>query len=352
MIRILYDGWTLCRSTLSSPALHLLDILANLPDGIDAHVAVPEAAPAWLPAGVQVHLIDAGGSERDRLRWEQRTLPALAGRLAAAIHLTTPTAPLFRSGRVFISPAGTVDERGGFWSRLRGAFGRGGTARARLLWPEDLPPPLEAADPVRLPAAFNPRYRPHNHFLPPQIEGAPEIPATFYLVHIRPDRETIRRALEAWTWASGPIGEVYPLVFLGLPETLQDFTRSLARRHHLGDTFRFYPAVSPADLHLLYQAASAVFLPEPAAPWHSPLHLGLVCGVPVVGLETAISSAIAGPAAYLVPGEDPRSLGSALIATIIKDELRKQLKDAALERVASWSLVRFRERLGDIYTKI
>jgi glycosyltransferase involved in cell wall biosynthesis len=233
--------------------------------------------------------------------------------------------------------------------RLRSALGRGGTARARLAWPDDIPSPQETGDPVRLAAFVDPKYRPHDFFTPPRIEGAPEIPPTFFLVHIRPDREAVRRALEAWTWASGPIGDVYPLLFLDLPEELQDYARMLAREHHLGETFGFYPTVSPADLHLLYQAASAVFHPQETAPWHSPLRLGLACGVPVVGLETAVSGAIAGPAAYLVPGDDPRGLGSALIAVIVKDELRKQLKDAAVRRVETWSTERFKAGLGDLY---
>ncbi|HUF40069.1 MAG TPA: glycosyltransferase [Anaerolineales bacterium] len=351
---ILYDGWTLCRSPLSSPALHLFDILSNLPDGIAAHVAVPQAAPDWLPGNAVIHRIETQDSARGRLGWEQRTLPGLARRLGAGLHLTSPTAPLFGTGRVFVSPGASSPAGGsaGFGSRLRGAFGRGGTARADLVWPEDIPAPLETPEPARLSPAVDPRFHPHNRFNPPQIEGAPELPAGYFLVHTRPDREAIRRALEAWTWASGPIGEVYPLLFLGLPEDLQEHARALGRQHHLrAETMVFYPAVRPDELHLLYQAASAVFLPDPAGPWHSPLRLGLACGVPVVAQETAVSDAIAGPAAYLVPGGDPRGTGSALIAVIIKDELRKQLRDAAQERVKSWSLQRFKEGLAEIYLK-
>jgi hypothetical protein len=69
----------------------------------------------------------------------------------------------------------------------------------------------------------------------------------------------------------------------------------------------------------------------------------------VVAQETAVSGAIAGPAAYLVPAGDPRGTGSALIAVIIKDELRKQLRDAALERVKGWSMEGFRQGLGKAY---
>ena len=65
---ILYDGWPLCRSPLSSPALHLLDIISNLPDGVSAHLAFPENAPEWPPDGLTLHRIDTAdtpaGNER------------------------------------------------------------------------------------------------------------------------------------------------------------------------------------------------------------------------------------------------------------------------------------------------
>ena len=353
-IAILYDGWTLCRSSLSSPALHLLDILANLPDGITPHLAVPAAPPDWLPDNVTLHRIDTPHTPRGRLSWEQRRLPQLARRLAAALHLTTATAPLFGFDRTFVSPSGEspAGAGGGIWERLRAALGRGGTARAQLVWPEDVPPPIEASGPLLLPPAVDPRFLPHNPFHPPQIAGTPELPASFFLVHLRPDREAIRLALEAWTWASGPIGEVYPLLFPGLPESLEEYARAFGQKHHLREeTLAFYPTIRPDDLHRLYQSASAIFSPQPSDPWHSPLRIGLACGVPVVALETVISGAIAGPAAYLVPSGDPRGMGSALIAVIIKDELRKQLNDAARERVNAWSMERFKQELFEMYTK-
>ena len=88
MPNVLYDGWTLFRGPLSSPALHLLDILSNLPEGIAAHLAVPEAVPSAypvrMPDGLAVHRIDTQDTPSGRLNWEQRILPRLAGRLGAA----------------------------------------------------------------------------------------------------------------------------------------------------------------------------------------------------------------------------------------------------------------------------
>jgi hypothetical protein len=43
-------------------------------------------------------------------------------------------------------------------------------------------------------------------------------------------------------------------------------------------------------------------------------------------------------------------MGSALIAVIIKDHLRKQLSDAALEQVAKWSAGKARKGLAEAYS--
>jgi glycosyltransferase involved in cell wall biosynthesis len=320
------------------------------PEGPNYHIALPHSLREDLPDNLQTHIIRTPDTPSGRLRWEQRILPRLAAQLNAITHLTTITAPLFTRQPVVVSPAGDGDTGAGFTNLLRASFGRGGMSNSRVLWPADLPAPPGVADVLRTPRSPRPDFTPHEFFRPPEIEGAPEIPDTYFLVHIRPDEDAINRALEAWTWAAGPIGEVYPLLFLDIPAELQAFTRRLARELLISEeTLHFYPAVPATSLHLLYQAASAVFLPQPASPWGSPLQYALACAVPVIALETAVSSGIAGPAAYLIPDEDPRSLGAALIAVTVKDHLRKQLSDAALERTGTWSAGKARADLKDVY---
>lgn len=344
--RILFDGWDLAHDPLSPAALHLLDILEQFPPGPEAHLAWPGAPPDWLPSFLNLHPSPAA----DRLRWEQRGLPQLAARLGAQLHLTAPAAPLWYAGRVLVSPSGAAAPDGvSFRERLRLSLGRGGAARARLLWPEDVPLPLESADALRAAPAVSPRFRPLERFLPPEIPGCPDLPETFFLVHLPPDRAALRRALEAWTWAAGPIGDVYPLLFLAMPEAMQKFIRDMAEDLHLRETFIFYPAVRPGDLHLLFQTAAAVFHPAPIGPWSSPVRLGIACAKPVVALETAVSSAVAGPAAYLVPPDDPRRLGAALISVIVREDTRKQLVDAAQQRRKTWQGERFQAGLEAAY---
>lgn len=346
---VLFDGWALARAPLSPSALHLLDLLPHLPESISPHVALPQEPPQWLPDGLQTHVLPTGSTPANRQRWEQKTLPATASNLDAALHLTASYAPLFTGRRVIVSPAADPATSRSFRGRLRRAIGRGGTARARVLWPADVPPPVEHPDALQLSPAVHPAFKPQNRFRPPEIPDYPALPETFFLVHLPPDQDAVRQALEAWTWASGPIGEVYPLLFVGLPPGLQQQAERLMRTLQLRDTVLFFPAPPPPALHLVYQSASAVFHPAQVEPWSSPLRYGIACGRPVVGLETAVSSAIAGPAAYFAEENDPRSLGAALISVIVRDDTRKQLVDAALLRARSWSHEELQRGLEGVY---
>ncbi len=345
--RVLFDGGPLCRAPLSAPALGLLDLIVHLPPEVEPHIALPDAPPAWLPSVLVPHRLPAGS----RMVQEQRQLPALARRLGAALHLTAPTAPLFGSLQTIVSPAGGgTAPAGGAGERLRRALGRGGTARAQIAWPADVPLPAQAPAAAVLPPAVHPAFAPHRAVRAPSIDGFPGLPESYFLVHTEPSFAAIRTALEAWTWAAGPIGDVYPLVFLGLPGPLEAEAGKLSSKYHLRETIRFHPPVEPPDLPLIYRAASAVLLPGPIGPWSSPLRYGMASGIPVVGIETPVSSAVAGPAAYLVPPNDPRSFGAALIAVIVKDDLRRQLVRAAEARTAGWSGEHLGRELARLYS--
>jgi glycosyltransferase involved in cell wall biosynthesis len=78
----------------------------------------------------------------------------------------------------------------------------------------------------------------------------------------------------------------------------------------------------------------------------------LASGTPVAALETTLSSAMVGPAAYLVPGEDDRAMGAALITLLVEDEVREQLLKAAAGRVQNWSRVEFDQALLGAYHKL
>ncbi len=341
---ILYDGWPLVHAPLSPPAVHLLEILAALPEAVQATIALPADPPAWLPAGLAVKIVPTA----DALAWEQRQLPRLAKSLGAdLIHLTRPTPSFSAASRTLISPAGYGEQTGppGFRTRLGAALARGGLERARgLLWPADLP------DPVAAPRTFHltPRVPP----TPPASPALADLPGDYYLFHGPPDERTVRRALQAWTWAAGPVGDVYRLIMAGLDNRTRTLAGELIKEYQLGETVIVLPAFSPLDLPPLYQAATAIFHPAEASPWGGAVRHALACGKPVVGIETLLTSALAGPAAYLAPAGDTRGLGAALISVVVKESLLAQLETAAGERRKLWGDGDFGGELMEIYRAV
>ncbi|GAB4581313.1 MAG: hypothetical protein Fur0022_40600 [Anaerolineales bacterium] len=352
-IRVLYDGWPLCREPNSPAALHLLALLAYLPETIQPVFAFPEAPPT-LPARVQLYQQDT--PVHARLQWEQQILPDVRQRLGAdLLHLTTETASLLNGTRTLISPTQPqeFDEPrgvagGGLITRLRGALAAGGTARVQgVLWPSDLPPrPNQAI--ISLPPMVHPDFVPNES--PETLFIPVEVPETYVLYHGPEDEASVHRALASWTWIAGPIGQEFPLVMVGLPETSQARVRKLAEEFRIADTIRLLPALPTPSIPALYQRAAVVFHPARVSAWGGALRHGLACGRPVVAAETVWASAMVGPAAILVEPDDTRRLGASVIGIIVKEDLSARLQEAARERSESWRNTDWGEKLAEVYT--
>lgn len=369
-VRVLYDGWPLVHQPNGPAALHLLTILENLPPEVEPHLALPDEPPGWVPdtnQGVRRIVQPTPATERGRLGWEQRRIPALAEEVQARlVHLTGGQPALF--GRVpgVFSPTGYVPDPGtrrrpGLAGRLRTALAAGGVSRARgFLWPEDLPLPHIDAPAHRLPVAVNRVFTVEGqstHSTRPgggngtarEEKNGLEIPETYILYHGPTEETDLRRLLAAWSWAAGPLGEYYPLLVLGLPEAALSRFQGLCRDFQVDRSVRTLPVIAPDEMGELYRGCAAVFHPAPVSPWGGPLRAALASGKPVVAAESALSDAMAGPAAYLAPESESRALGAALITTIVEENVAEQLRTAARERTAGWRSEAFSLALGDVY---
>lgn len=360
MLRVLYDGWSLVYGPNSPAALHLLALLALLPPEIEAEVALPGAAPAWLPPGIQRHVQPMPDTPRAHLVWEQRTLPQAAERCKAdLLHLVSPTPALFGRTPTVVSPAGLPGDAGtgprrGFFDRLR-ASTYGGMGRVdALLWPEDLPVNESiqaqlaggAARLFRLPPlAFPGLGFPVGN---PPAEDL-DLPGAFVLYHGTDHPQALRRLVDAWSWPAGSFGESYPLFLLGLGDTARASLPALLREYGLEATVHALPVLSPGGVAGLYRGCIALLHPAPSSPWGDPVRAALVYGKPVVAADTPLARALVGPAAYLLPENDARSMGAALITILVEDSVSEQLSNAARQRAAAWDMSAFGPRLLDAY---
>lgn len=372
-MRILYDGWALVHHPLSPGSLNLLGILENLPAVVEPFLLLPETAPGWL-TNYETQLLPTPDTPYGRLRWEQFVLPNFGRKHGIELlHLTTPTAPVWRGLATLFSPsgfgAGLDDESRGqppaaksghILSRLRRSLGLGGLERLNsVIWPLDLPQPYfpgkVARLPPILPAGFLParegqaggisiRQTPDRRSIELQ-----DLPEDFILYHGPGGRQQLERLAAAWKWATPVIGEYYPLLLIGISGEDQQTVSMLREIYEFGDSLQVLPVVDPAQLSQVYQRGTAVFHPAPASPWCGPVRFALASGKPLVAVEDAFTDAITGPAAYLVAEDDARAFGAALVTVVVEEQVASMLSAAATQRIQGWDHLHYGAQLLEIY---
>ena len=370
-VRVLFDGWSLVYHPCSPAALHLLAILENLPEGVQPSVALPGSPPEWFPA-VPFQILKI--RTHDQFTWEQSSLPRLARRLEAQlVHLFLASTPLLGRSLAVVSPS-DFDPTGwpdpnhgepssGLRGRLRQSIRLGGLARARaIFWPNDLAIDNQLGAFQSLPPCVYSSFTPAGHLASEKRENGSgrawselrqlDLPETYLLFHGPASAPTINRLLSAWRWAAGPIGDYYPLLVLGFNSEERSHLTELAKTFDFGGTIRALPGLSPLAVALLYLGSTALFHPAPEPLWGGPIRHALACGKPVVASQHRQTSRLVGPAAYLVAGDDSRTLGAALITVVVEEEIAGKLAQAARQRAAAWTGVAYSQALSAAYQKI
>jgi len=351
-LRVLVDGWSLIYQANSPAAGHSLSLLTCQPDEAEVTLALPAEPPEWL-VGKFNHLVHpALNSIRQRIRWEQRSLPALAKDIRAdLVHISSATPALFGSVPNLLSPAdsGETLDHTRFYSRLHQALSAGGMARlAGLVWPSDLPTPSMDSPVFRVTPAL-----PFDRFVETPADRQEfdrlDLPETFILYHGPCHLAALHTLLESFGWVAGPVGENYPLLILGMHDVGRERLPELLAAYGLESCVRALPVISPYSVLRLYQNCYALFHPTEITPWGNPLRNAIACGKPVVAGETTLSDALVGPAAYLAALGHPKELGAALLTVIVEEEVASQLSAAALRRATGWQTEVFRRELGEAY---
>ena len=356
-MRILYDGWSLVHTPLSPQSLHLLSILENLPAEVQPVLALPDNAPGWLDfPGIEI--IPTPHNPWGRLVWEQHRLPSFASKIQAdLLHLFSPSAPYLKNPATVVSPAGfsAAADSKHIIDRVRVSLGLGALVGvSKILWPDDLPEPVYSAPLERLPPIIPQGFaRRHNRLgeekmgsgdLESSLIEQLKLPADFILYPGAAGRRHLEILTQAWNWAAPAIGELFPLLLVGLGVEDRQFLSEQANLLDFGESLRVLPGVTPPMLPALYRRSAAIFNPGQDSPWCGPVRLALASGKPFVAAENSLSAAVAGPAAYLVKENDARGLGAALVSVVVEQELGDSLSAAARRRSRGWT----RNNYGDL----
>lgn len=363
-IRVLFDGWPLVYLPNHPASLHLLELLAYFPQNCEPYLALP-AHGFWdtknasdIPATVNCIEMPTGKDIRSHLFWEQRRLVQIAEKVQAnLIHLTTETPALLGSLPVVISPTGYeytgLQSSNGLAHRLREALAKGGLSRIRsVFWPEGWPVPDKSMPVLWLPELVLPDFNPTE---PPSQPNATEfiLPETYLLYHGPQDTASLRRLLAIWSWAAGSIGDLYPLVMLGIThaERRNEF-RELAEEADLEEFLRMLPEVPIQSIPSIYRGCSGVLQLGEIAPWGEPARYALACGKPLVAEETIFTDALVGAAGYLFKPSEIKQMGAALLAIVVNEDIAERLSKAARQQTANWKTNLFQERLGSAYEQV
>ncbi|MCC6190821.1 MAG: glycosyltransferase family 4 protein [Anaerolineales bacterium] len=366
-MRIALNGWFLVHHphTGSGQYLHaLLEWLPRAAPHHDYHVVVPidgdkplSALEAACAGGFQLHPVRAGRSGLAKVIFEQVGFPNACRALRAQVAHVPYWAPPLRSPAPIVVtihdliPRLLPEYRGSAAVQLYTALVSAATAGASLVLTDSDASAHDLAKHLKvLPAkirtvylAAAPEYSPAGDWRvddPIREKYGLAEGYVLYLGGFDP-RKNVRGLLSAWTWAAGAIGQGYPLVIGGqLPApggAHYDDYPALAAEMDVADTVKFIGPVAEADKPALYRGASAFAYPSRYEGFGLPPLEAMASGVPVVTTTGGSLPEVVGSAGYLVPPDDTRTFGAALITIVVEPSVHADLRARGLAQARKFS---------------
>ena len=153
--------------------------------------------------------------------------------------------------------------------------------------------------------------------------------------------KNVTTLLRAYKYVAEALGEDYPLVLAGKkPEIVSgsfpDYNGYIEKLG-LEDSVRWIGAVEEEDKPVLYRNAETFVFPSQFEGFGlGPLE-SMACGTPVVTSNSTSLPEVVGSAAFAVDGNDEREMAGAIIASVIEEPLRAELRRKGLEQASNFS---------------
>jgi glycosyltransferase involved in cell wall biosynthesis len=363
-MRIVINGWFATHDAHTGSGQYLRALLEWLPriaPEHEYHLVVPQAGPDTPSApeagGYRVHPVRCGASNLAKVRFEQWQFPRACRALRAELaHVPYWAPPLVSPTPVVVTihdliPLLLPEYRGGLAIRLYTALVSAATFGAALVLTDSEASARDLRQHLRLPAekvrtitlAADPAYSPKGDWRvddPIREKYGLQEGYVFYCGGFD-RRKNVRALLSAWTWAGGAVGQSYPLVIAGkLPTpdgTLFDNLPALARELEIADTVKFIGPVDEADKPALYRGATVFAFPSRYEGFGLPPLEAMACGVPVVTSNGGSLPEVVGTAGYLLPPDDTRNFGAAIITIIVEPQVHDDLRARGLAQAQKFS---------------
>jgi glycosyltransferase involved in cell wall biosynthesis len=158
-------------------------------------------------------------------------------------------------------------------------------------------------------------------------------------------RKNIETLFQVYVWAAETIGQDFPLVIAGEPDTpayasdgRRMTLRQMAAELELdAEEVRLIGRVAEEDKPALYAGARCFVFTSTYEGFGLPALEAMACGTPVVGSNASSIPEVVGDAGMLVDPLDARRMAGAVIAVCTEDDLHDRLSQRALLRAAQFS---------------
>jgi glycosyltransferase involved in cell wall biosynthesis len=377
-MRIVLNGWFLVHHPHTGSGQYLRALLEWLPRTApehEYHVVTPGPLPPGAPGAklqppVFLHPIRARASDLGKLWFEQAAFPRAARALRADVVHAPYWAPPLRSAAPIVVtvhdliPLLLPEYRGSRRAQLYTALVAGATAEAAVVLTDSQASARDIVKHLKLPEArvraiylaAGPEYTPKGEWQTDDpVRARYGLEQEGYVLYLGgfDQRKNVRGLLSAWTWASGSIGQGYPLVIGGqLPAPggahYEDYP-ALARELDVADTVRFIGPVAEADKPALYRGATAFGYPSRYEGFGLPPLEAMACGVPVVAGTGGSLPEVVGSAGYLIPPDDTRSFGAALLTIVVEPSVHDDLRARGLTQAQTFSWERAARETAEAY---
>ncbi len=352
---------------------HLVTQLRKLEPALRLSLILPPhiAAPEAIPDGVEVIPTRGPGGNLGKVWFEQRTVPAAAGRLRAdLVHVPYWGPPLGSPAKLVTSvldviPLALPVYAGGWQAKLYTslvtAAARGSAhiitlseaAREDIVRYIGLP--AEMITPIHLgvEARFHPRMGAENDAA---IRRKYNLPDDFVLYFGGFDRrKNVNELLLAYTYVAQGLGDRVPLVIAGKEPAWGSSPvfpdlRKYAHELELDDLVQWVGYIDEADKPALYRLAKVFVFPSTYEGFGLHVVEAMASGTPTIALDIPVMREIVGDGAFLV--QDARKMAGAIIAVVEQEPLRNSLINQGLAQATRFQWRKTARETLNIYEKL
>ncbi|MBI5930133.1 MAG: glycosyltransferase family 4 protein [Chloroflexi bacterium] len=170
-------------------------------------------------------------------------------------------------------------------------------------------------------------------------------------------RKNVHQLLLAWTYAGPSLGEQIPLVLAGNQPKEWGTSRfpdlrKYAKELDVEKYSLWLGEIAEEDKPSLYRLAKAVVFPSRYEGFGLPILEAMACGTPVIACHVSSIPEVTGDAAYLVPTDDARQLGAAILAVMIQDDLHAHLANAARGQATKFTWRKTAQKTLEVYEQV